>query len=702
MKRSLTHTESGGTINYATYGRYSSNMQRPASLIDQRRNCEGLGIEKGWLPLSNHIYEDAAISGTSTVGREALNRMLAEVRKPNCPFQVIIIDDTSRLSRNLGDQLKITDVLKHHGIRVYFVSQKLDSNEWNFRVMLTVYGMADEQQIARLRTKVHAGQKGRVLGGYSSGSRCFGYRSVRLANPDMPDDPGRAGTIGVRWAVIEVEAEVIRRIFDLFGDGYSMFQIACVFNQEGIRGPRKPRIGNVATAWNATLIKNILKREKYRGVIVWNQTTQGKDPETGQVIIRHKDESEHVRVQAPHLRIVTDEQWNRAAGRRKALDERNAAQVLGGLNRAKKKFYLFSGLLFCGVCREKMRIAGGKDLESSYECPSHRYGRGCTNATRIREDRLCEQLIEALATNLLLPENLSPLIEAVWTEFNQFIDRQRREGPGNDLQAFVLTKGKLQVERERLVHFIKSMDHPPTSIAGDLAHTDAELARIAEQIRTAIVPEKLKFSKADFKNLVLNAIDNLQDVLRSDVIRARLLLQHHVKRLVLFPSTTEDGGRVFEVIGEMDLFSAPQGTTERVLLDYGITAMIQQHTDCLFRFAGLRLHPRLDIYDHPLVDILYRLLRSAPSLTDEALSAREWARLIREATPPDSHFYDRTSEKQLIQALHLNREQFEKRLGVQKNVNRHSGAVCWKFTLRDTEPPLLITAAATARAEQRF
>lgn len=181
-----------------------------------------------------------------------------------------------------------------------------------------------------------------------------------------------------------------------------------------------------------------------------------------------------------------------------------------------------------------------------------------------------------------------------------------------------------------------------------LAEAEAELSRITGQLRTMAVPVNVGIPKQNLESIVAHTIDNLQEVLTGDVIRTRLLLQHHIKRLVLFPGETEDGP-VFEVIGEMDLFSVPDDVAEGVLLDYGSTAMVQQHTsDHLFRFAGLQLYPRLDLQEHPLVHSLYELLQSAPELTQEARSAKEWAEIIRDATPVTSPDHNRTTEKHFI------------------------------------------------------
>jgi DNA invertase Pin-like site-specific DNA recombinase len=669
--------ESCGPITYAIYGRYSSCMQRPATLEDQTRSCETAGEEKGWVLLPGHVYNDAAITGTSTVGRHALDTMLTLAKQRGCPFNYILVDDSSRLGRNLGDVLKMADILKHHRVGLYFVSQKLDSADPNFRLMLTVYGMSDEQQIERMRTKVHSGQKGRVLQGFSSGSRCLGYRSVVETNPDMPFATTRAGMAGVKWEIIEEEASVIRRIFDLFGEGYSIYQIVCAFNKERIRGPRKPKIGNASIAWNGTLVKNILKREKYRGVIVWNQTTQDRDPETGQVITRHKRKSEHVRVEAPHLRIVTDEQWSRVAEKLKKLNEKNAGQVKGGLNRAKKRFYLFSGLLICGVCGEKMRIAGGKDRESNYECPSYRYKRGCTNSLHMREDRLCEQLLDVLANRLLAPENFTYLINAVWNELEAFLDRMRREGPGDNIQQLERMKVEMQLKIQRLINFISDTDRPSESVRAALGEADAELKRITEQLRTMAVPVDIDIRKENLESIVAHVIGTLQDLFKNDAIRARELLQHYVKRLVLYPEETENGP-VFEVVGEMDLFSAPYDGSERVLLDHCSTAMVQQHTsDCLFRFCGLQLFVRKDIHDHPLADFFDKLFENNPEAAQAGHNSKEWADLLRSVVPVNSEVDSRLNFMYVSKAFDLSRDIFERRFGLSRTVNSHTGKISW-------------------------
>src|SRR5258705_3434399 len=119
-------------VRAAMYTRYSSDMQRPASIEDQTRNCNEGAETKGWTVLQEFVRPDREQSGAALEGRNGLSSLIADAKKRPRPFDCILIDDTSRLGRNLSDVLRISDILKHHGVFLYFVSQKLDSRDANF------------------------------------------------------------------------------------------------------------------------------------------------------------------------------------------------------------------------------------------------------------------------------------------------------------------------------------------------------------------------------------------------------------------------------------------------------------------------------------------------------------------------------------------------------------------------------------------
>lgn len=92
----------------AIYARYSSDMQRESSIDDQIRKCKEYAAKQGWIVLEKHIFFDQAISGSKFEERASLQRLLAAAEQRPRPFDVLLMDDTSRLARYLEDAEECT------------------------------------------------------------------------------------------------------------------------------------------------------------------------------------------------------------------------------------------------------------------------------------------------------------------------------------------------------------------------------------------------------------------------------------------------------------------------------------------------------------------------------------------------------------------------------------------------------------------
>ena len=92
----------------ASYARYSSDLQRDSSIEDQFRTCRGFAAHHaGWTVLERYTVADEAISGAAKAGRNALNFLIEEAKRKPRPYDCILIDDTSRLARNVdGDGIR--------------------------------------------------------------------------------------------------------------------------------------------------------------------------------------------------------------------------------------------------------------------------------------------------------------------------------------------------------------------------------------------------------------------------------------------------------------------------------------------------------------------------------------------------------------------------------------------------------------------
>jgi DNA invertase Pin-like site-specific DNA recombinase len=89
-------------LRCAAYARYSSDRQSPASIQDQLRKCREYAEQQDWRFLDQHVYADEALSGAGADRPEFVRLMETAARAPR-PFDVLLLDDTSRISRNQGE-----------------------------------------------------------------------------------------------------------------------------------------------------------------------------------------------------------------------------------------------------------------------------------------------------------------------------------------------------------------------------------------------------------------------------------------------------------------------------------------------------------------------------------------------------------------------------------------------------------------------
>jgi site-specific DNA recombinase len=210
----------------AVYARYSSDLQRESSVEDQIRKCRTFAESKGWFVLEEYVRSDQEISGASLAGRPALGFLLAAAKRHSRPFDRILIDDTSRLSRNLADAHKMVATLRFNGVGVTFVSQNIDTLDKASCQLVTLNGMMDEQYLVGLADKVHRGQEGRVLRGLNPGGKLYGYNNVPILNPNRPGKYGQPAVDGVDQEINPGQAEVVVRIFGMYASGMGLALIS--------------------------------------------------------------------------------------------------------------------------------------------------------------------------------------------------------------------------------------------------------------------------------------------------------------------------------------------------------------------------------------------------------------------------------------------------------------------------------------------
>ena len=98
----------------AIYARFSSELQDARSIADQvelaRKYAEARGLT------ITQTYQDAAISGASTINRPGLQRLLADAGQGG--FEVIVTESLDRLSRSQADIAALYEKFTFLGVRI--------------------------------------------------------------------------------------------------------------------------------------------------------------------------------------------------------------------------------------------------------------------------------------------------------------------------------------------------------------------------------------------------------------------------------------------------------------------------------------------------------------------------------------------------------------------------------------------------------
>lgn len=246
------------------YARYSTELQREASIDDQQRICRRLIDQQGWT--QSILRADQGLSGTSNL-RPGYQAMMMDARAGR--FDVLVAESLDRLSRDQEHIAALHKQLRFLGIPIITVAEGEISE-----LHIGLKGTMSALFIKDLAQKTHRGLEGRVRDGKSAGGISYGYRLDRQLSGDGSFNTGDR-------TIDETQAQIVRRIFREYAEGISPRSIAGRLNREHVPGPS-------GTAWGASTIygnwrrgTGLLNNELYIGRLVWNRQHFIKDPDTG-------------------------------------------------------------------------------------------------------------------------------------------------------------------------------------------------------------------------------------------------------------------------------------------------------------------------------------------------------------------------------------------------------------------------------------
>lgn len=331
------------------------------------------------------IYVDDGFSG-SNFDRPEFKRMISDINagEVNC----VIVKDLSRFGRDYIETgryiQKIFPALSVRFIALtdHYDSFKADAGESG--IVLPVKNFINDSYCRDISTKVKSQfevkrRKGECIAPFA----LYGYRKAENNRNKLIVDEYAAG--------------IVRRIFMWKINGCAISAIAEKLNELGILSPKEYKkstgsnynggfSGAAKSMWSSATVKRILTNEMYLGHMV-----QGKTDKINYKLKKsvQKPKEEWVKVNNTHEAIISEDDFRVV---------QNLLRTDVRVSPASKKNSFFSGLIFCGDCREQMirRVNRYKNTQRVYYiCSTKNRAEGCTRHS-IQEEQLRELVSETV------------------------------------------------------------------------------------------------------------------------------------------------------------------------------------------------------------------------------------------------------------------------------------------------------------------
>ena len=381
------------------------------SIANQRKILLKYATDNGF-PNPTFFIDDG-VSGV-TFDRPGWNEMirLAEAGK----VQTVIVKDMSRMGR---DYLKVgyytESFFAERDIRYIAIndgvdSEKVDNEFTPFRNLFNDFYARDTSKKIRavMRSKGNAGE-------HLCSNPPYGYRK----------DPADKK----KWIVDEEAAEVVKRIFDLCIAGKGPMQIAKILTADKVltvkayyaKRDGKPMPDNLYR-WDYKSIAGILERPEYTGCTV-NFKTYSKSHKLKK---RLQNAPENQRIFPNTQPPIIEEQVFERVQELRANKRRPTKTGRQGL---------FSGLLYCADCGEKLYFCTTNSFtpkQEHYVCSNYKSNTGTCSAHFIREETLKlfvrQRIFDVTAMFIDDIQGFQKIVyQQKFTEAEKAVKRQKKE-----------------------------------------------------------------------------------------------------------------------------------------------------------------------------------------------------------------------------------------------------------------------------------
>lgn len=530
----------------ALYARFSSDMQKDRSIDRQFADLEKAAQRLGFTLDKRHYYADRAQSATTLFDRPGLTRDLIGAAGKN-EFDVVLVEQTDRLSRNRADLFWLADRFKFDNIKIFTPTGEVTD------LQLTFDGHQNADFSAKLAIRVKSGHDDIARRGLIPHGAAFGYDCV----PHQP---------GVK-VINEDEAEIVRRIFREYATGKSPRQIADDLMRDKIPSPSGGRHWNFQSiVGGAGKKRGFIQNQLYIGVYQKNRFFNVKNPATGKTITRQADADDLITVQVPHLRIVDQKLWDAAHHlRQKRGNKRMGAS--GVVERAvvPRRQHLLAGLLRCGGCNGSMIVTcTDRSGLKRVTCADAHNGKACRHRKSYNLANLTSLAIENMLKELTNPEFLQERARAKAVEFARL--EKENSGARHEAQK---QYDRLDLQIKKLVRVLEEEDDMPKELLASLRAKEIERKGLEERIRLLGAESNVTVLHPHVITAFGKEIGTLQGLLKRnhDDPKCRIAFSNIIDSVIVHPTDNHAPyeislyARLSAIMG-VDLFPTPRSNKE--------------------------------------------------------------------------------------------------------------------------------------------
>ena len=404
------------------------------------------------------VYADDGISGTNTKKRSEFNRMIEDCEAGN--IDMIITKSISRFARNTLDCLKYIRQLKEKNIPVFFEKESINTMDAKGEVLITIMASFAQQESESLSKNVKLGLQFRYQNGQVqvNHNHFLGYTK---------DDEGNL--------IIDPEqAEVVKRIYREYLEGYSMDKIAKGLEADGIL------TGAGKTKWWSSTINKILRNEKYIGDALLQKTYTTDF--LSKTRVKNNGIVPQYYVEGNHEAIIPKEIFLRV--QEELVRRRVVKTSANGKKRSYSCNHCFAQIVICSECGEMFRRIhwnnrGCKSIV--WRCLSRLEPTGEECHARTVNETILENVVVQAINTLLgdkstfqaqLQQNIAKVIREAQKNIADGMDERLM-----DLQKELLQKAHNKEAYDEIAEQIFQLREKCTV---DTAARDAQIARINE------------------------------------------------------------------------------------------------------------------------------------------------------------------------------------------------------------------------------